>query len=87
MVESGSQQVCESYFHLRQMIEIGAGVRRPWLGRSFTKVRNQCERGNGDHEEEEEKWWRREKWLGLIAGSLFNSGSNEGMCNGPPGCA
>jgi hypothetical protein len=57
------------------MIEIGADVKRSWLGRSFTKVRN---RGDEGHEEEEEKWWRHEKWLGLTAGSLFNSGSNEG---------
>jgi hypothetical protein len=69
------------------MIETGADARRPWLGRSFTKVRNRCERGDGDHEEEEEKWRRHEKWLGLIAGSLFNSDSNEGIHNDPLGCA
>jgi hypothetical protein len=60
------------------MLEIGAGVRRPWLGRGFTEARNQVERGGGDHEEEDEKWRWREKWLGLIAGSLCNSGGGEG---------
>jgi hypothetical protein len=57
---------------------MGVGARRPWLGRSFAKARNQGDRGDGDREEEEEKWQRREKWLGLMARSLFNSGSNEG---------
>jgi hypothetical protein len=54
--------------------------------KSFAKVRNQCERGDRDSEEEEEKWWWHEKWLGLAAGSLFNSDSKERICNGPPGC-
>jgi hypothetical protein len=53
-------------------------VRQPWLGRSFAKARNRGELGDRDHEEEEEKWQRHEKWLGLMAGSLFNNGSNVG---------
>jgi hypothetical protein len=52
------------------MIETDAGVRWPWLGRSFAKVRYQYEQGDGDHEEEE-KWWWRVKWLGLMARSLL----------------
>jgi hypothetical protein len=58
------------------MIETGVDARQPWLGRSFAKERNQCERG-GDRKEEEEKWRQCEKWLGLMARSLFNSGRNE----------
>jgi hypothetical protein len=41
-------------------------------------VRYHGGRGDGDHEEEEEKWQQHEKWLGLMAGSLFNSGDDEG---------
>jgi hypothetical protein len=48
------------------------------VGRSFSKARNQGERGGRDREEEEEKWRWREKWLGLTVESFFNSGSNEG---------
>jgi hypothetical protein len=69
------------------MIETGAGVRRPWLGRSFAEAGNRVEQGDGDREEEDEKWRQREKWLGLTVGSLFNSGGNKGTRNGPPGCA
>jgi hypothetical protein len=83
MRECGSQQVCESHFLLQRTIETDAGARQPWLGRSFAKARNQYERGDGDHEEEEEKWWRHEKWLELMARSLFNSGGNEGSSNCP----
>jgi hypothetical protein len=54
------------------------GARQPWLERRFAEARNHGERGGGDCEEEDEKWRRRDKWLGLIAGSLFNSGSGEG---------
>jgi hypothetical protein len=43
---------------------------------------NQYERGDGEREEEKEKWWLHEKWLGLMARSLFNRGSDEGACNG-----
>jgi hypothetical protein len=43
-------------FHPQRMTETNAGVRRPWLGGSFVEVRNQCERGDGDREEEGEKW-------------------------------
>jgi hypothetical protein len=69
------------------MIEIDVGVRWPWLRRSFSKARNQYKRGDGDREEEDKKWWWREKWLGLMVGSLFNSGGNEGAHNGPLVCA
>jgi hypothetical protein len=69
--ESGSQQVCESHFHLQRMTEIGEGVRQPWLGGSFATARDQCERGNRDREEEGEKWRQHEKWLGLAARSPF----------------
>jgi hypothetical protein len=50
------EQVCGSHFHLRWIIETSVGVRRPWLGRNFAQARNQGERGDGDREEEEEKW-------------------------------
>jgi hypothetical protein len=53
-------------------------VRQPWPGRGFTEARNQSERGDGDRKEEDVKWRRCEKWLGLTAGSLFNSGDGEG---------
>jgi hypothetical protein len=48
------------------------------MGRRLTKARNQGGQGDGDRKEEEEKWQLCEKWLGLTAGSLFNSGSKEG---------
>jgi hypothetical protein len=60
------------------MIEIGVSGRRPWLGRSFAKAGNRGERRDGDHEEEEGKWRRSDKWLGLMTGSLFIRDSNEG---------
>jgi hypothetical protein len=69
------------------MIETDAGVRCPWLGRSFAKAMNQYKRGVRDCEEEGEKWWRLEKWLGVTAKSLFNSGSDEQARNDPLGCA
>jgi hypothetical protein len=78
MGESGPQQVCESHFHLRLTHEIGAGARQPWLGRRFAKARNQGGLGDEDREVEEENWRWCEKWLRLIAGSLFNSGDNNG---------
>jgi hypothetical protein len=46
---------------LQWTIDVGAGVRRPWLGGSFAAPRKQCERGDGDHKEEGEKWWWHEK--------------------------
>jgi hypothetical protein len=64
------------------MIETDTDARQPWLGRSFAKAMNQYERGDGEREEEKEKWWLHEKWLGLMARSLFNRGSDEGACNG-----
>jgi hypothetical protein len=60
------------------MVETNAGARRPWLARGFAEAMNHYERGDGDREEEEEKWWRHEKWLGLMARSLFNSSNDEG---------
>jgi hypothetical protein len=69
------------------VIETVAGVRRPWLGRNIAKAKNQYERGDGDHEDKKEKWWHHEKWIGLAARFLFNSGSDEGACNGRLGCA
>jgi hypothetical protein len=39
MGESGSQQVCESRLHPRWTTEIGAGVRRPWLGKASLRQR------------------------------------------------
>jgi hypothetical protein len=60
------------------MLEIDAGARRPWLGRRFAKARNQGGQGDGDREEDKEKWRWCEKWLGLMTGSLCNSGGNEG---------
>jgi hypothetical protein len=48
-----------------------------WEG-VFSKARNRGEQGDGDREEEDEKWQQREKWLGLTAESIFNSGGGEG---------
>jgi hypothetical protein len=32
-------------------------VRQPWPGGGFAKARNGGERGDKDHEEDDEKWW------------------------------
>jgi hypothetical protein len=69
--ESGSQQVCESHFHLQWMGETGTGARRPWLGGSFAAARDQYDHGDGDRKEEGEKWQGHEKWIGLMAKSPF----------------
>jgi hypothetical protein len=76
--ESDSERACKSCFHLQQMLETGMGAWQPWPGGGFTEVRNRGERGDGDLEEDNEKWRRCEKWLGLTAGSLFNSGGSVG---------
>jgi hypothetical protein len=64
-------EFCESHFHPRGMTKTGASARRPWLGRNFVTTRDRRERGGRDHEKEGEKWWRHEKWLGLIARCPF----------------
>jgi hypothetical protein len=53
------------------MTKTSGGARRPWLRGSYATARNRYERGDGDREEEGEKWRRHEKWLGLTARSPF----------------
>jgi hypothetical protein len=49
--ESSSQQVCESRLHPRWTTEIGAGARRPWLGKASLRQRIKARAEGGDCKE------------------------------------
>jgi hypothetical protein len=53
-----------TFIHNRQLEQMWVRGGHGWEEASL-QARNQGERGNEDREEEEEKWRRHEKWLGL----------------------